>query len=278
MDYWGVWYNKKVFKKYNLSVPKTWSEFMNINKVLKANGVTPMAESVQGRWPAFIIFEEMVARQDPDLYVKLCEGKVKYSDPRVKKAFEVWADLIKKGYFTDASVSLFSDAPRLFNTGKIAMVPIGTWYYSQLKNGGVPEDSIGIFIMPPVNPDAGKVVIMEAGPILMAQNAPHREAAKKIVDWWMGPKGNAYFAKMLDTYPSNLKADSSYLPEVKKDLLKTIVNEHYRILNRYWEATPTPISEAAVDEFAKFMLHPDTLDEVLAKLDKIADNYWSKNK
>ncbi len=33
------------------------------------------------------MFEEMVARQDPQLYVDLCEGKVKYSDPRVKKAF-----------------------------------------------------------------------------------------------------------------------------------------------------------------------------------------------
>jgi multiple sugar transport system substrate-binding protein/raffinose/stachyose/melibiose transport system substrate-binding protein len=28
VEYWGVWYNKAVFAKYNLAVPKTWDEFL----------------------------------------------------------------------------------------------------------------------------------------------------------------------------------------------------------------------------------------------------------
>ena len=31
----------------------------------EANGITPMEQTVNGRWPTFIMFEEMVARQDP---------------------------------------------------------------------------------------------------------------------------------------------------------------------------------------------------------------------
>ena len=200
VEYWGVWYNKDIFAKYNLKVPTTWTQFLQVCDTLKKNGVTPMLESVQQRWPTFILFEEMVARQDPQLYVDLCEGKVKYSDPRVRKAFSVWADLIAKGYFTDASTDLFADGPRLFAAGQVAMIPCGSWYLSVLTGGGVDINKADIFVMPPVNASAGKVVIMEASPIVISAKAPNLAAAKKVVDWWMGPQGNAAFAKMLNQY------------------------------------------------------------------------------
>ena len=215
VEYWGVWYNKAVFAKYDLTVPTTWAEFLKVCDTLKKNGVTPMEQTVQGRWPTFIMFEEMVARQDPQLYVDLCDGKVKYTDPRVKQAFAVWADLIRKGYFTDPSTDLFADAPRLFNSGEVAMVPCGSWYLTVLTGNGVPEENCGIFIMPPVNPRAGKVVILEASPILIGAKAPNLEAAKKVADWWMGPEGNADFAKLVNQFPPNSKADASFLPAVK---------------------------------------------------------------
>jgi ABC-type glycerol-3-phosphate transport system substrate-binding protein len=215
----------------------------------------------------------MVARQDPQLYVDLCEGKVKYSDARVKKAFSVWADLIAKGYFTDPSTDLFADGPRLFAAGQVAMIPCGSWYLSVLTGGGVSIDKADIFVMPSVTSNA-KVVIMEASPIVISAKAPNLAAAKKVVDWWMGPTGNAAFAKMLNQYPANAKSDSSFLPASKVNFAKTI-NNGYRVLNRYWEATPTPICEAAVDEFARFILNPSSLDTVLGNLDKIADAYWA---
>jgi ABC-type glycerol-3-phosphate transport system substrate-binding protein len=219
----------------------------------------------------------MVARQDPKLYVDLCEGKVKYTDPRVKKAFGVWADLMAKGYFTDPATDLFADGPRLFNEGKVAMIPCGSWYLTVLTGGGVPESKADIFVMPPVNPAAGKVVIMEASPIVISAKAPNLSDALKVADWWMGPQGNAAFARMLNQYPANAKSDSSYLPASKVNFAKTI-KDGYRVLNRYWEATPTPICEKAVDKFAEFVLNPGNVDTILADLDKIAADYWATAK
>jgi ABC-type glycerol-3-phosphate transport system substrate-binding protein len=278
VEYWGIWYNKDVFAKYKLKVPATWSDFMKVCDTLKKNGVTPMAQTVQARWPTFILFEEMVARQSPDLYVGLCEGKVKYTDPRVKKAFAVWADLIAKGYFSDPSTDLFSDVPRLFNSGEVAMVPCGSWYYTVLTGAGVDPSKMDIFVMPPSNPSAGKLVILEASPILISKKAPNLAAAMKVADYWMGPEGNAAFAKLVNQFPPNSKSDTSFLPAQKVALKNMIVKENYRVLNRFWEATPTPICEKAVDKFAEFILKPNTVDTVLADLDKIAEEYWSKNR
>ncbi len=92
------------------------------------------------------------------------------------------------------------------------MIPCGSWYLTVLTGGGVSVDKADIFVMPPVNPSAGKVVIMEASPIVISAKAPNLAAAKKVADWWMGPTGNAAFAKMLNQYPANAKADSSFLP------------------------------------------------------------------
>ena len=41
-NYLGIYYNKDIFKQYNLEVPTTWAEFTAICDTLKENGVTPM--------------------------------------------------------------------------------------------------------------------------------------------------------------------------------------------------------------------------------------------
>jgi ABC-type glycerol-3-phosphate transport system substrate-binding protein len=278
IEYWGVWYNKSTFAKLNILPPKTWAEFLKVCDALKAGGVTPMAQSVQGRWPTFIMFEEMVARQDPKLYVDLCEGRAKYTDPRVKTAFTVWADLIDKGYFTDPSTDLFSDTPRLFQQGQVGMVPIGSWYYTTLTSNGVADADCGFFVMPPPNPKAGKVAIMEAAPIVVAKNAPNLANARKIIDWMMTPAGSAVLPKALNQFPPTQTADTKFLPKVKSELAAMLVKDKYQILNRYWEATPTAICETAVDKFAEFILDTSKLDQVLADLDKVATDYWAQNK
>ncbi|NUR85425.1 MAG: carbohydrate ABC transporter substrate-binding protein, partial [Nonomuraea sp.] len=49
----------------------------------------------------------------------------------------------------------------------------------------------------------------------------------------------------------------------------------YRLVNRYFEATPPPILTAALDGFGKFVTDPSTAQEVLETIQKAADDYWS---
>ena len=60
-----------------------------------------------------------------------------------------------------------------------------------------------------------------------------------------------------------------------QNIVKQISEKQYRLVNRFWEATPTDICEEAVDKFAEFILDPSKMDQILADLDKIADTYWS---
>lgn len=278
-EYWPMWYNKEVFEELSLEVPETWDDFIHVCDSLVEAGITPMLSTVEGRWPTFIFFEEMIIGEDPDLYVDLCEGRAKYSDPRVVKAFERWGEMIKKGYFSEPGTDVWAEGAAAFNRNEAGMILMGTWYYgSTFIANGVPEEKIGAFILPSHNPSAGNNMILEMGPLLVAKNAKHMDETLAVVEYWMSSEGNSAFVEQLKSFPGNPSANADFLPPVMTKLLDEITNSNTRLLNRYWEATPTPICEVAVDEFSRFMINPDSLDTVIKNLDRVADSYWSSVK
>nr|WP_320189876.1 ABC transporter substrate-binding protein [uncultured Desulfobacter sp.] len=278
IDYWPVWYNKDIFKQLELKEPANWTEFIHVCDTLKAAGITPILSTIQYKWPAFIWFEEMIIGQDPDLYEKLCRGMVKYTDPRIRKAFTVWQEMINNSYFSDPSANMMSNGGYLWQEKKHGMVLCGTWYYqSVLRAHGVNSDSIGAFILPSHNPEAGRNIVFEVAPIFTSQNGRNPDAAVKIADWWMGQAGAAYFTRIHATYPGNSNVSTENLPPVKEKLIATIRNEKFRVLNRFWEATPVEVGTPAVEKLGEFMMNPDSLDEILAELQEIADQYWSSD-
>jgi ABC-type glycerol-3-phosphate transport system substrate-binding protein len=278
--YWVVFYNKKVFAKYNLTPPKSWADLEKIAATLKQNNVTPFGATVDGRWPSFIWFEEFLVRQDPDLYSKLMNGQTKYTDPAVKQVFATWKDWIGKGYFTDPSIAFGTAGTNAmageFAKGNLAMILVGTWYASTLQQAGIAADDLGAFIMPNEKDGMAPAVIFETGPLLLAAASKQKDDAMKVVDYWMSAPAQQAWVDAQDFPPINkdVKAKSPLIAAVTKE----ITDGKYNQINRFWEATPPDIAEAAVDELGNFMVHPDQADQVMQNLQAIADKYWSTHK
>ena len=278
--YWVVFYNKKVFKEQGVEVPKTWADLEAAAAKLKGAGVTPFGSTIDGRWPAFIWFEEFLVRQDPGLYAKLMNGEAKYTDPGVEQVFKTWKDWIDKGYFTDPSIGFGTAGSNAmaseFAKGKLAMILVGTWYAGTLTEAGVPADDIGAFIMPNQKPDMGPAVIFETGPLLIAEKSSQKADALKVADYWMSASAQQTWVDAQDFPPVNkeVKAKSALIA----GLAKQIIDGKYNQINRFWEATPPEIAEAAVDEIGNFMLHPDTYPQVQQNLQALADKVWASKK
>lgn len=276
LDYWPIYYKKSIFEKFGLTEPTTWEEFIEICDVLKANNIIPLGAGVKRRWPSFIYFDELVIRIDPDWYEDLVVGKAKYTDETARKVFSLWKEMIEKGYFSDPGTDITGDYPRMMAQEKGAMIAVGTWYAGgQLKSVGLQEDKdIGAFIMPPVNPKVGNVVTVECAPLLIGKNALRKEDTLKIADWWMSPETQHKWCKLLELTPSNKKTPVDFLSSTRRKILKQISEGNYRLVNRYWEATPTGICEEAIDLFAEFMINPDRMEQVMQDLQEVADEYW----
>ncbi len=277
--YWVVFYNKKVFADNGLTVPTTWAELENVAQTLKAASVTPFGATVDGRWPAFIWFEEFMIRSDPDLYNQLMLGEAKYTDPGVQKVFATWKDWIDKGWFTDPTTSFGTAGTNAmanqFAQGRLGMMLVGTWYAATIQEAGMSMDDVGAFIMPNMSADTRPGVIFEAGPLLVSQNSSQKDAALKVADYWMSGDAQQKWVDLQDFPPINTEVHAK--SALIGDLVTQIQKSDYNQINRFWEATPPEIAEAAVDELSNFMLHPDTSDQVMKNMQSLAEKYWSNH-
>ena len=275
IEYWPVFYNKAVFDRLGLSPPETWEEFIHVCEVLKDNGVDPILKSFQFDWYTVMWFAQLIIGQDPEFYVKLCEGEAAYDDPVVEAALGVYADMLRAGYFSSPSAKMFTNAGHLWNNERFGMVLCGSWYEKTvLVDQGVDEETIGAFVLPPRHPETQTAIMMESGPVFTARNAVNQDAAEAIADWWMSADGNRHFAEMFGSYSANTRVDTGYLSPGRKTLLSEIRGRDVKIVNRYWEGTPTPIVAQAMESVPAFILDPYKKAHVVEAMKNRADAYW----
>jgi multiple sugar transport system substrate-binding protein len=277
-SFWVVFYNKALFEENGLQPPTTWEEFEALNAALIDLGVTPLAQTFVDRWQAFIVFEEMIlATHGPEFYNKLMTGEAKYTDPEVVEAMELWKSMMDAGWLTNdyafgTGTDTFLPA---FQNGEIAMVPVGDWYTASLVGAGLePGVDFDAFVMPNKNADLPPALFFEAGPLLVGENSPNKDAAKEVANWWMSVPAQDEWGALMGFPSGNTQAAAPN--EVSQGITDWIVENDAELALRYWEATPPDIVETAVDELARFMSNPDQYMQVLETIQVKADQVWAE--
>jgi len=94
-----MWYRPDQFKKYKLSTPKTWAQLLAVTKTLKAKKQNPWAQGAKDSWTLTDWFENVYARTaGPAKYAQLFGGKLKFTDPSVKKALNTMLQVLNNKY------------------------------------------------------------------------------------------------------------------------------------------------------------------------------------
>ena len=274
VSYWPMFYNKKVFAANNLTAPKTWAEFINICDTLKAKGITPLTASVDGAWPAFIWFEQLLISQDPKLYLDLTSNKIKYTDPKVKAVLQIWKDMIDKGYFTPGDTSFFGEAAvALMNKG--TMIPVGTWNNSafSVTGGLVGGKDYDSFVIPNINPALKtQSIIVEAGAIGALAKGKNLAKAKVALREWLKFPAQAMWADVSGDGVPNPKVPVA--DPVIKSLSKYVAANKVNQIQRYWESGPVPLIENGCSILSAFMLGNKTVDQTATEMAALAAKEW----
>jgi multiple sugar transport system substrate-binding protein len=275
VSFWPMFYNKKLFAQYGLSVPETWADFMNICDTLKAKGITPLTASVDGAWPAFIWFEQLLISQDPQLYLDLTSNKIKYTDPKVKAVLTIWKSMIDKGYFTAGDTSFFGEAAvALINKG--TMIPVGTWNNSafSVTGGLVGGKDYDAFVIPNINPALKtKSIIVEAGAIGALAKGKNLAKSKVALREWLKFPAQAMWADVSGDGVPNPKVPVA--DPVIKGLSKYVAANKVNQIQRYWESGPVPLIENGCAILSAFMLGKKTVDEVSTEMAALSDKEWA---
>ncbi|MCC6497717.1 MAG: extracellular solute-binding protein [Propionibacteriaceae bacterium] len=150
------WYNKALFEKAGVSVPKTLDDVISLCKPLRDSGVIPISVDGQDGWPLLRYMSYQPFRLAGPSYVdQLKKGDAKISDGVGSKAVQWMADLGSNECFQDGFSSQgYTDARDLFTSGKSATYQIGTWELASLTSKDLSadvRDNIDFFTLPTVD-------------------------------------------------------------------------------------------------------------------------------
>jgi raffinose/stachyose/melibiose transport system substrate-binding protein len=195
----AVMYNRDVYAKLTLQVPKTWADFMANNAKIKAAGVDPVIQTYSDTWTSqlFVLGDfHNVLTADPQFAEKYTANQAKYATtPAALAGFQHLQQVHDAGYENkDYASAKVTDGLRYLAQGKGAQYPILTALLSQLiaDNPGS-ESKIGVFPIP--GTDAAKdglTVWSPAGVYIPTTTTGAKlDAAKKFLAFIGSPDGCA---------------------------------------------------------------------------------------
>lgn len=149
----GWWYDPGVFKKHGWTPPTTYDDLLALAPKIKAAGMAPI--TYQGQYPYYMVEGMLMpwafsigGQQVVNDAQSLTPGA--WKSPAMLKAASMIDELNKKGFFQAGATGLsHTQSQQAFLDGKAAMIPCGTWLYSEMKKT-MPAGAGMEFMLPPV--------------------------------------------------------------------------------------------------------------------------------
>lgn len=264
---WGIYYRKDIFEQYVIAEPKTWEELKAVSATLKQNKVAPFAIGTKYLWTAAGWFDYINLRTNGlDFHIDLMDGKVPYTDERVKKTFANWAELVEQGYFLEnhASYSWQEAQPFLYN-GKAAMYLIGNFITPNFPEDI--KDKMGFFQFPIIDPS---VPVAEDAPmdtIHIPSKAKNKADARKFLEFVAQAEIQQLINESILQIPTNNKAKAADDPFLNKGV--QVLADAQGTAQFYDRDTDPAMAKEGMKGFQEFMVKPERIDKILKKLEKV---------
>ncbi len=223
-----VYYNKKIFEKYNLQVPTTYAQFQDVVKTLAKNGVAPIALGNKDRWTGSLWYMYLADRiAGSQTLSDAINGKASFKDAGLVQAAKEVQTLVDENAFNKGFNGLSNDEGKSeFMNGKAAMYMMGTWELPNFTtNQDVPQDfrdSVGFFKFPTVDGGKGNIDSWVGGPgvgLFVAENSPVKEEAKSFVEYFVKRWGEQSVTDAGVIPATKVDTASVQLPQLYIDLL-----------------------------------------------------------
>lgn len=133
----GIIYNKELFKKYGLEVPKSYGEFQQVCETLKEKGIVPLAlggnkdESMM-YWLNYF-FQKDVISEIPDWLERKKEGSVSFADPEPVQMLAEYQELVSSDYILEDSADMTENQLVMkMVENEFAMLYAGPWMFAKI--------------------------------------------------------------------------------------------------------------------------------------------------
>ena len=269
---WGIYYRKDIFGELGLSEPTNWEEEKaNCAKIVES-GRACYAIGSKFLWTAGGWFDYLNLRTNGfDFHMELANGDVSWEDDRVRATFANWRELIDMGGFLENHQSYsWQEALPFMVQGDAASYLIGNFAVAPLREAGLSDDQLDFYQFPAINPDVALAEDAPTDTFHIPSGASNKENAKAFLRFMVSPDIQTQInaGDALGQLPVNAKSavdDDKFLNEGFTMLSSNSPGGVAQFFDRDF---PAEMAKVAMEGLQEFMVRPDNLDAILARLEK----------
>lgn len=265
--WWAIYYRKSLFAEAGIEKePETWQDLLDACDKLNAKGITPITIGARFKWPAAAWFDYLDMRVNgPQFHIDLTDLKVPYTDPKVRKVFDYWKELIDhKCFIEDPAAYDWQEAIDPMVQGKAAMYLMGAFITDSYPDEA--EADLDFFRFPIID---ANLPVGEDAPTdgyFASATARNPEGALAFMAFLGSKEVQQKAFEELGRLPTRTDVDISKATPATQKGIKLIQSADY-IAQFYDRDTTPPMAEAGMDGFMRFWDDPTQIDQILADLE-----------
>jgi multiple sugar transport system substrate-binding protein len=269
---WAVFYRKSVWAEKGYTVPTKWDEFKALCEKMKADGTVPIAFGAKDAWTPMGTFDYINMRVNGyDFHISLMAGKESWEDPKVKKVFETWAEILP--YHQEGALGrTWQEAAQSVRKKEAGMYLLGMFVGQQFQDDGKvgPDyEDLDFFAFPEIDPANGQDSV--EAPIdgfMMSAKPSNADGAKALLAYIASAKAQeTYLAKDPNNVAANSKASTANYNGLQKKAVELIgAAKHIsQFLDR--DTRPDFASTVMQPAFQTFIKDPKGIDALLKSIE-----------
>ncbi len=269
-----IWFSPKLHD-YTSSPPKTWDELTTQAQANKGNAQATWCLGVESGaasgWPATDWIEDLVLRTaGPDNYTKWYNGQLKWSDPMIKKAFDLYTTQVVSqtyGGGTNANATNFGNAgdPLFANPPGCEFLHQASFItgFSQFKSHQAGTD-YNFFPFPDVDPQYSGAVEGAGDLFGMFHDTP---AAKSLIKYLVTAQAQDIWVKIGGALSANKNA-TSYPDDISKRSAQILASAKSFVFDAS-DSMPQAMNDAFTRAMVSVTNGTKTVDQTLSDLDAV---------
>ncbi len=277
---WGIYYRKDIYDELGLNEPASFDEMKSNCQAIIDSGRKCYTIGSKFLWTAGGWFDYLNMRTNGfDFHMALANGDVKWTDDRVRQTFVNWRELIDMGAFVDNHQNYsWQEALPFMVNGEAAAYLMGNFAVAPLREAGLTDDQLDFYQFPAINPDVELAEDAPTDTFHIPANASNKEAAREFLRYVVSADVQTEInnGSNLGQLPVNASASVDDDKFLNEGFAMLSANSPGGVAQFFDRDYPAEMAAEAMQGLQEFMVLPDNLDDILNRLDKVAERVYAK--
>ncbi len=197
----GVLYNKTLFEKAGITIPKTWDDFIADFDKLQKEGIKPVELTFMDSWTCLPPWNSMAPVLQPENFTDdRRAGKTTFAATH-RELLEKYLVILSRAS-GDYMGTGYNDGNKNFAEGKAAMMINGNWAIPEFTKVN-PSIDVDMFAFPSTN-DPAKNTVTSGIDVAFAVSAssPNKELAKEFLSFLVRPENAQLYVDEQFAFPA----------------------------------------------------------------------------